>query len=70
MNLNHIDITVINFEKKPAFELTRNTDILNIFNLYFTNKQKLTPNKSSMSNHNLSTNIFNKTHLNQQKNNH
>ena len=40
--LNHsdLDITVHNFENKPAFELTKNPDILNRFNEYFAKKQK------------------------------
>jgi len=37
---SNLDITIQNFENKPAFELTKNPDILNRFNDYFAKKSK------------------------------
>ena len=40
--LNHsgLDITIHNLENKPAFELTKNQQILSYFNDYFAQKQE------------------------------
>lgn len=35
----NIDITILNFENKPAFEMTRNKEILQLFNNYFILKK-------------------------------